>query len=137
MGQGVAGGIFDPSLAGQGTHTITYTYTDVNNCTAITTSTLSVFPVPAADAGAELSVLCEGEDLHLTGLATGGSGTDYTYSWTGPSFASMENPVTTVDKKPQIVPLGHDEHAVTQDRFVTLSVSSRLHREQPVCEGGP
>ncbi len=143
MGQGVAGGIFDPSLAGQGTHTITYTYTDVNNCTAITTSTLSVFPVPAADAGAELSVLCEGEDLHLTGLATGGSGTDYTYSWTGPSFASsLENPVinsvTTVNTGKYVL-LVSDEHGCHSKDSVFVTVNPVPHplvsSNSPVCEG--
>ncbi|NRA10831.1 MAG: T9SS type A sorting domain-containing protein, partial [Crocinitomicaceae bacterium] len=33
-GTGVTGGSFDPSVAGNGTHTITYDYTDVNGCSA-------------------------------------------------------------------------------------------------------
>jgi len=33
-GDGVSGNTFDPALAGEGTHTITYTFTDANNCTA-------------------------------------------------------------------------------------------------------
>ncbi|NRA12352.1 MAG: T9SS type A sorting domain-containing protein, partial [Crocinitomicaceae bacterium] len=33
-GTGVSSGIFDPSVAGNGTHTITYDYTDVNGCSA-------------------------------------------------------------------------------------------------------
>ena len=31
-GPGVEGGMFNPSVAGEGTHTITYTYSDGNNC---------------------------------------------------------------------------------------------------------
>ncbi len=31
-GDGVSGGMFDPAIAGIGTHTITYTYSDGNNC---------------------------------------------------------------------------------------------------------
>ena len=32
-GPGVSNGMFDPAVAGVGTHTITYTYTDANSCT--------------------------------------------------------------------------------------------------------
>lgn len=65
-GPGVTGGVFDPVAAGPGTHTITYTFTDVNNCTGTLTQTiyvdvcngisgvdpasgLNVYPNPAAD----------------------------------------------------------------------------------------
>ena len=41
-GVGVNGGNFDPSLAGIGTHTITYTYQDGNNCTDSATATIYV-----------------------------------------------------------------------------------------------
>lgn len=35
-GTGVSGGMFDPGVAGAGTHTITYSYTDGNGCTGET-----------------------------------------------------------------------------------------------------
>ncbi len=41
-GTGVSGGIFDPGVAGAGTHTITYTYTDGNTCTNSCTFTIDV-----------------------------------------------------------------------------------------------
>lgn len=41
-GPGVAAGSFDPAAAGTGTHTITYSYTDGNNCTYSTTETITV-----------------------------------------------------------------------------------------------
>ncbi len=41
-GTGVSGGIFDPGVAGAGTHTITYTYTDGNSCTNSCTFTIDV-----------------------------------------------------------------------------------------------
>ena len=31
-GNGISGGMFDPAAAGEGTHTITYTYVDGNTC---------------------------------------------------------------------------------------------------------
>lgn len=41
-GTGVTGGMFDPLVAGAGTHDVTYTYTDANNCNGTATQTLTV-----------------------------------------------------------------------------------------------
>lgn len=41
-GPGVSGGNFDPGVAGVGTHTITYSYTDGNNCTNTATQSITV-----------------------------------------------------------------------------------------------
>ena len=41
-GDGVSGGIFDPSVAGIGVHTISYTYTDGNSCSNSAQSDLTV-----------------------------------------------------------------------------------------------
>ena len=38
---------FDPSAAGDGTHTITYTYTDGNSCTNSATQDITVVPLPS------------------------------------------------------------------------------------------
>ena len=43
-GPGVENGWFNPALAGIGTHTITYTYTDTNNCENFATETILVDP---------------------------------------------------------------------------------------------
>ena len=41
-GPGVSGGNFDPAVAGAGTHTITYSYTDGNTCSNTCTFTITV-----------------------------------------------------------------------------------------------
>ncbi|MCS6979747.1 MAG: PKD domain-containing protein [Flavobacteriales bacterium] len=47
-GPGVVGGTtFDPSLAGSGTHTLTYTYSDANGCTSSATQNITVHPLPS------------------------------------------------------------------------------------------
>lgn len=41
-GTGVSGGMFDPAVAGVGTHIITYTFTDANGCSSFANSSLIV-----------------------------------------------------------------------------------------------
>jgi subtilisin-like proprotein convertase family protein len=41
-GPGVSGGQFNPATAGVGNHTITYTYTDANNCSSFATQNITV-----------------------------------------------------------------------------------------------
>ena len=41
-GPGVSGGMFDPSVAGLGTHTITYTITDINLCSNFAVDSITV-----------------------------------------------------------------------------------------------
>jgi hypothetical protein len=43
-GPGISGNQFNPSVAGVGAHTITYTYTDINGCTGMATVILTVDP---------------------------------------------------------------------------------------------
>lgn len=47
-GTGVSGSVFDPSVAGTGTFTITYSYTDLNGCNATQNQNIVVSPVPNA-----------------------------------------------------------------------------------------
>ena len=48
-GTGVSGGNFDPSVAGVGTHTITYSYTNGNGCTGSQSQSLVVDPCSSLD----------------------------------------------------------------------------------------
>jgi gliding motility-associated-like protein len=45
-GPGVSGGVFNPSIAGVGSHILNYTYTDVNGCSNSTTNSIEVYPLP-------------------------------------------------------------------------------------------
>ena len=48
-GPGVTGNMFTASVAGTGTHMITYTYTDSNGCTGIATDEITVSPCVGVD----------------------------------------------------------------------------------------
>lgn len=41
-GTGISGGVFDPNVAGEGSHLITYTFTDGNGCENIATQTILI-----------------------------------------------------------------------------------------------
>ncbi len=63
-GTGVSMGDFDPGVAGVGNHTITYTYTDGNNCTNSCTFTITVHDSPMITGDLEV---CVGNTLQLSG----------------------------------------------------------------------
>jgi PKD repeat protein len=54
-GPGVDNGIFDPAVAGVGTHTITYTYSDAISCENYATETILVDPCTGITANSDLS----------------------------------------------------------------------------------
>ena len=78
-GTGVSGNNFDASVAGTGSKTLTYTYTDVNGCTASATQTILVKSLPTATISAlGATTFCQGGNVTLT--ASGGSGSTYLWS---------------------------------------------------------
>jgi len=68
-GTGVDANSFDPAVAGVGTHTITYVYTDpVTSCTDSCDFNIEVKPIPVVDAGDDQTV-CEGVIVNLDAQA--------------------------------------------------------------------
>ena len=69
-------GLFDPSVAGEGTHTITYTYTNVTTgCTADATGTITVTANMTAGPASSTPTLCIGTVLtSITHATTGATG---------------------------------------------------------------
>lgn len=85
-GNGVNSGVFSPSTVGAGSETLTYTYTDGNNCTASATQSITINPEPTVTFGALASVCDYNPSLVLTGgLPTGG-----TYLGTGVTAGSFD-----------------------------------------------
>lgn len=77
-GNGVVGGTqFDPSIAGAGVHTLTYTYTDIFGCQASTTANITVNPAPSVSTQAFNPVCQSTFSISLTGGAPSGG------TWSG------------------------------------------------------
>jgi len=97
-GTGVSGTSFNPSVAGDGSHTITYTYT-ANGCSGTATTSVTVNESPDVTLAALTSPLClDAGALTLTGgLPAGGtySGAGVTGGVFTPSVAGAGNKVIT------------------------------------------
>jgi hypothetical protein len=66
-GTGVSGGMFNPTTAGAGNHTISYSYTDGLNCTSSTSSTITVHPDPTVTLNNFSDVCLASAQVVLTG----------------------------------------------------------------------
>jgi len=85
-GTGVAGGDFDPALAGLGTHLITYVFSDGNGCADSASQTIQVDSVPAVTLGAFAAICENGGSFALSGGAPVGG----TYFGTGVSGGNFD-----------------------------------------------
>jgi gliding motility-associated-like protein len=97
-GNGITGNVFDPSLAGAGTHTITYSFTDGNGCTNTDTQNVTVNPLPNASFTGLDTLYCVNEnDALLTGFPVGGtfSGTGISGNIFSPATAGIGNHTIT------------------------------------------
>lgn len=93
-GTGMSANIFDPAVAGAGTHSITYSYTDITTgCTGDLSMNTTVYSLPIANAGTDVTLPAPGVTT-LSGSATGGSGF-YFYAWTPTSMVVSPTTATT------------------------------------------
>ncbi|MCX6269792.1 MAG: IgGFc-binding protein, partial [Bacteroidetes bacterium] len=72
-GTGVTGNIFYPPSAGPGTWTITYTYSDANNCSNTAFRTITVYSLPVVTLDPLPAVCANGPDITLNGTPAGGN----------------------------------------------------------------
>jgi len=86
-GTGVVGGVFDPAVAGVGSHTIVYTYTDINGCSDESAEPIEVLTAPSVSLNT-FNDLCIGSPAIVL---SGGSPSGGIYSGPG-VVAGMFNP---------------------------------------------
>jgi len=66
-GNGVINGVFNPPMAGTGNHTITYTYTDGNQCVNSCEFTITVNPLPIVTCPQNMTVCVDAAEFELSG----------------------------------------------------------------------
>jgi hypothetical protein len=96
-GNGVINGFFDPSIAGEGEHVITYIYSDSNGCLNDCNFSITVNPLPFVDAGVDIEIPHGG--FVTIEAATASGNEPLSFYWT-PEEAFIDNTVlnpTTVN----------------------------------------
>ncbi len=91
-GPGVSGGMFDASIAGVGTHTITYSTSGGAGCSGSSTATLQVLPLPSVALSPFADVCSNTAAFQLIGGSPAGG----VYSGNGVS-GGLFNPIATGD----------------------------------------
>jgi len=74
-GLGISGSLFVPSIAGVGTHAVTYSYTDANGCTDSETQSVDVMPIPVVSFTGLAAEYCVSDATQngLVGSPVGGT----------------------------------------------------------------
>jgi len=87
-------GVFTPSVAGTGSHLITYKFTSANGCADSLTQSINVIANPTVNAGNTIYLL-QGRSVVLKPTV---SGTNLSYSWSPSTYlnrTNVLNPVST------------------------------------------
>jgi len=83
-GAGVDGDAFDPAVAGAGTHTLTYSYTDGNGCSNSATIDVTLNPLPVVTATDPGPLCSNAAPVELAGTPGNGTWTGTGVTGTGP-----------------------------------------------------
>lgn len=88
-GGAATGNSFNPMTAGPGTHNVTYTYTNINNCSATESIDIEVYIIPEVSIDSDPADFCDSEgSILLTATGSGGAN-GFIYNWDTPSGNAM------------------------------------------------
>ncbi len=129
-------GIFNPSVAGPGTHTITYTISGA--CGSTSTTNITVYQSPTVVAQSN-SPVCEGSILQLSANTISNA----SYSWSGPNYSSsQQNPQinnVSVNASGMYTVTITDANQCTAVSSVSVTIhpspSVTITANNPVCSG--
>jgi len=129
-GTGVSSNIFNPATAGNGPHTITYTYTDGQGCIGTATQPITVFSSAPADAGNN-QIVCQGQSVNLT--AYGG----VTYLWSNNSQTQSINVTPSSSTTYTVTVTDNNGCSGTDNVNVTVNMPPNASAGNPVniCYG--
>jgi len=113
-------GIFNPSLAGIGPDTLTYTFTDtITGCSSFATQIVMIDSLPIPDAGPDITI-CWGVDTMLT--ATGG----VAYLWSpaaGLNAVNIPNPIASPDSTTTYIVTVFNAQGCSRNDTMVLTVN--------------
>ena len=141
-------GIFDPEVAGPGSHIITYSVTNSDGCAGTDNETIIVNPSPSINMNVgPITYLCPGILQSLDGDPSGGTTPYASHSWTGDivplSSSSIANPVfqTTVIGDYDLTYRVTDDMGCFDEEDISISVDTiNIYFERPyvnICANRP
>ncbi len=118
-GSGISGNSFDPAIAGTGTHTVSYTFTDTYGCINSSSQTVTVNPLPVVSiSGIDPSGYCvDAAAFTLSGTPSGG-----TFSGTGITTSGSFDPDVAGAGSHIITYTYTDMNGCTNDTTGTITV---------------
>ncbi|MEM9980988.1 MAG: SprB repeat-containing protein, partial [Bacteroidota bacterium] len=138
-GDGVSGSTFDPTVAGLGTHTITYTYEE-NGCTIIENVAIEVTPTPTLSFDGLATTYCDNEtSVALAATPSGGTftGTGVTGTTFDPSAAGIGiHTITyTYEENGCTEQISQDVEVIFCDPCASVTITADLDITQPASCG--
>ena len=137
-GPGISGMYFNPAVAGVGTHTITYTYTDESGCQASDSEQVTVTALPVASIlNTDLSFCAEGAPVQIQVSPSGGTltGPGISGMYFNPAVAGVGTHTITYTYTDESGCQASDSKQVT---VTALPVASILNTDLSFCvEGAP
>lgn len=120
-------GTFNPAIAGEGVHNLSYIFTSTNGCADTATQQITVYENPSVDAGPDRTIL-QGGSITLLPAVTGNN---LQYQWlpnTNLSSNSIVNPVTntTVDITYILTVTGEGNCKASDDVLVKVLLAPKI-----------
>ncbi len=131
------GNLFNPMDNGPGLHTVTYTYTDGNNCTTLESIEIEVYSNPEVSIDPDPAAYCQSEGfIQLTATGNGGAG-GFSYDWTTPTEMATGSTYNAIYAGEYTV-LVTDANGCTNSTMTTVEVNPnpvvQIVDPGPICE---
>lgn len=133
-GGAATGNSFNPMTNGPGIHSVTYTYTDGNDCMATEFIDIEVYALPDVSIDPDPAEFCDSDgSVLLTATGSGGAG-GYSYSWNTPTGTASGNTYAATQSGNHIVSVT-DGNGCT-NTSVTI-VTSHANPDVEIVDPGP
>ncbi|MGQ8335576.1 S8 family serine peptidase [Sunxiuqinia sp. A32] len=134
-GTGISGDYFDPSVAGIGIHTITYSVTDIDGCQGEVSKDFGVYAFSEPEILNEDLTFCEDDQEVLIEVSPVGgilTGTGITGEYFNPSLAGVGTHIISYS----VVDKNDNELMVSREVIVnSIPIVSIINSEFEICEG--
>ncbi len=132
-GGSVTSNSFNPALNGPGIHEVTYTFSDVYDCSQTASIFIEVYALPDIEIDPDPAQFCDNDgSVILTATGSGGAG-GYTYAWSTPSGLGDENTYEATNAGSHVVSVTDANGCVNTD---AVTVVTHANPEPEILNAG-